>query len=343
VVFTSGTTGLPKGVVLSHRNILFVIGAVCDYLQLTAADRYALVLPLSHTYGKSNLLSAVAAGATAVSVEPIQNPRAFLDRLAAERCSILSVVPFHLHVMARHGIPSSCDLSQLRAVTSSGGPLTPSAVDAVGRLLPQTRFFSMYGLTESATRVTYLPPEWLRAKPQSVGRPLRGVQLEIRADDGRVEPPGVVGQVYVRGPNVMQRYLGDPELTASTLESGWLRTGDLGYLDAEGCLFITGRQKEIIKVAGERISPAEIESVVASHPGVADAAVVGAPDPLLGETVWAYVVPTRGSQGLTGVGAYCAARLAPAKVPRKFIVVDRIPRTATGKIRRHLLAGSPAV
>jgi acyl-CoA synthetase (AMP-forming)/AMP-acid ligase II len=201
----------------------------------------------------------------------------------------------------------------------------------------------MYGLTESATRVTYLPPEWLRAKPQSVGRPLRGVQLEIRADDGRVEPPGVVGQVYVRGPNVMQRYLGDPELTASTLESGWLRTGDLGYLDAEGCLFITGRQKEIIKVAGERISPAEIESVVASHPGVADAAVVGAPDPLLGETVWAYVVPTRGSQGLTGVGAYCAARLAPAKVPRKFIVVDRIPRTATGKIRRHLLAGSPAV
>ena len=337
IVYTSGTTGSPKGVMLSHRNILFVVLAVCDYLELTAADRYALVLPIAHTYGKSNLLSVIGAGATVVFVQDPHNPEEFYGRIAREECTVLSVVPFHLNILARRGLPPGVDLSALRAVTSSGGPLPDTAVRGVKTLLPHAKLFAMYGLTESSTRATYLPPEWLTAKRGSVGRPLPGMRIEIRQDDGAVMRAGDVGHVFVNGPNVMHGYFGDAELTANTLVNGWLRTGDVGYLDADNCLYLTGREKEIIKVAGERISPVEIEEVLALHPAVAEAAVVGVPDPLLGETVCAYVILNPGVHDIADIAAFCAARLSSHKVPRRFVEVERIPRTPTGKIRRHLL------
>jgi long-chain acyl-CoA synthetase len=338
IVYTSGTTGSPKGVMLSHGNFLFVAYAVCEYLALSPEDRYALVLPIAHTYGKSNLLSTLAAGATVVFVEQPQNPAAFFGTMMEERCTVLSVVPFHLNVLARHGVPPAIDLRRLRAITTSGGPLPAATVNGVTNLLPHAQLFSMYGLTESSTRVTYMPPAWLPGKLGSVGRPLPGVRVEIRADDGQVLPIGQVGHVFVHGPNVMQGYFGDAALTAETLVHGWLRTGDIGYLDVDDCLFLTGREKEIIKVAGERISPAEIEEVLLSHPAVAEAAVVGVPDALLGESVWAYVILNPGGYDTAEISAFCAAQLSPHKVPRRFIEIDRIPRTPTGKIRRHMLA-----
>ncbi len=337
IVYTSGTTGSPKGVMLSHGNVLFVVHAVCDYLDLRADDRYAIVLPLAHTYGKSNLLSVVAAGATAVFIENPQQPAVFFGSMMAEDCTVLSVVPFHLNVLARRGLPPGVQLTNLRAVTTSGGPLPDAAVQAVKEWLPNAELFSMYGLTESSTRACYLPPTWLAAKRGSVGRPLPGMSLEIRDDQGRELPAGVVGHVFLRGPNIMQGYYGDPQLTEQTLLDGWLRTGDIGYVDADGCLYLTGREKEIIKVAGERISPAEIEEILLAHPAVAEAAVVGAPDPLLGETVWAYVILNPAGTDTNDLFAFCAERLSPHKVPRRIEEVEKIPRTPTGKIRRHLL------
>ncbi|HET9440586.1 MAG TPA: class I adenylate-forming enzyme family protein [Longimicrobiales bacterium] len=342
IVYTSGTTGAPKGVMLSHANVLFVVYAVCEYLELSAADRYALVLPMAHTYGKSNLLSCVASGAAVVFVENPQNSAAFYGWMMRQRCTVLSVVPFHLNVLARMGIPDGIDLGSLRAITTSGGPLPESAVRAVEELLPGAWLYSMYGLTESSTRVTYLPPELLMSKRGSVGRALPGVSVEIRNAEGDALPPGVVGHVYVAGPNVMQGYLGDPELTAQTLVDGWLNTGDVGYVDSDGCLFLTGREKEIIKVAGERISPAEIEEVLLRHPAVAEAAAVGVPDALLGETVWAYVKGSADIVDFGDIAAFCAAHLSAHKVPRRFIETDQIPRTPTGKIRRHLLRSALA-
>jgi acyl-CoA synthetase (AMP-forming)/AMP-acid ligase II len=337
VVFTSGTTGTPKGVVLSHGNILFVAYAVREYLSLAPEDRYALVLPLAHTYGKSNLLSAMTAGAAVVLIEDPHDPAAFYGRMMRERCTVLSVVPFHLNVLARRGLPPGIDLTTLRAITTSGGPLPEETARGIAHLFPDAKLYSMYGLTESSTRATYLPPEWLTTKTGSVGRPLPGVQLEIRDDEGRVQPAGVIGHVLLRGPNVMQGYLGDADLTAQVLRDGWLDTGDLGYLDADGCLFLTGREKEIIKVAGERISPGEIEEVLFLHPSILDAAVVGVPHPLLGETVWAYVVRSADAPEPDDIAAFCAARLSPHKVPRRFIETEHIPRTPTGKVRRYLL------
>jgi acyl-CoA synthetase (AMP-forming)/AMP-acid ligase II len=337
VIFTSGTTGLPKGVVLSHGNLCFVVSAIAEYLGLESDDRYALMLPLQHTYGKTALLSSFAVGASVVLMEDFQNLPAFLEMLSKERCTVLSMVPYHVHVLLKWGNLAVRDLSSLRVITSSANKLAPSALADLLEVVPGVRVFSMYGLTESTTRATYVPPERLADKKESCGLPLEGVELRIVGEDGSVLPGGGIGEVQVRGPNVMQGYLDDPELTARTVVDGWLKTGDLGRLDEDGFLYIEGRLSEIIKCAGERIAPAEIEEVLMKHPGVAEAAVVAAPDPLMGEVVHAFVVPRDGSLDEGELRTYCTAGLSHHKIPRRYEFVDALPKTSTGKVKKHLL------
>jgi acyl-CoA synthetase (AMP-forming)/AMP-acid ligase II len=337
IIFTSGTTGLPKGVVLSHGNLCFVVSAIAEYLGLERDDRYALMLPLQHTYGKTALLSSFAVGASVVLMEDFQNLPAFLEMLSDERCTVLSVVPYHVHVLLKWGNLAGRDLSFLRVITSSANKLPASTVADLIEAVPGVRVFSMYGLTESTTRATYVPPEMLAEKKESCGLPLKGVKLRIVGEEGSVLPAGEIGEVQVRGPNVMQGYLDDPELTARTVVDGWLRTGDLGRLDDDGFLYIEGRLSEIIKCAGERIAPAEIEEVLMKHPGVAEAAVIAAQDPLMGEVVHAIVVPLDGCLDEGELRTYCTGNLSHHKIPRHYEFVTELPKTATGKVKKHLL------
>ena len=195
----------------------------------------------------------------------------------------------------------------------------------------------MYGLTEAATRVCYVPPELIRVKKQSCGRPLPGVELKIVMEDGSIAAAGETGEVLLRGPNVMTGYLNDPDLTAKTIVDGWLKTGDIGHLDADGFLYIDGRKKDIIKSAGERISPMEIEEVLMSHPGVEDAAVVGCPDSLMGEIIHVYVTPRDSSLKKADLRDHCRERLPHNKVPYVYEIFKRLPKTNTGKVRKHIL------
>jgi len=337
IVFTSGTTGHPKGVVLTHDNFCFVASAVIDYLELDQDDRYALMLPLNHTYGKTVLLTSFAVGASVVLMDDFQNLPVFLSRLTETRCTVLSLVPFHVHVLLKWGNLSGHDLSSLRTISSSANKLPASSVDRLLQAIPGVRIFSMYGLTESTTRATYVPPDRLATKKDSCGRALSGVELRIVGEDGTRLPAGEVGEVWVRGPNVMQGYLDEPQLTAETIVDGWLRTGDLGRLDEDGFLYLEGRISEIIKCAGERIGPAEIEEVLMQHPGVAEATVIAAPDPVLGEVVHALVVPREESLAEGDLRSHCAAHLSPHKIPRRYTFIDEIPKTATGKVKKHLL------
>ena len=340
VVYTSGTTGSAKGVVLSHGNFCFIARSIAGYLELNETDRCALILPLCHTYGKSVLLSAAAAGSAVVILDSFGNQKRFLSQLTTEcGCTVLCAVPYHLNTLVKSGCLSQYDFSTLRTITSSADKLSPSVIDSLTVALPNIRIFSMYGLTETTTRVSYVPPEMIHIKKESCGRPLPGIELKIVPEDGLAAGPGEPGEVFVRGPNVMTGYFNDPELTAETVSDGWLKTGDIGYLDADGFLYIDGRKKDIIKCAGERISPLEIEETLMEYPGVNEAAVVGRPDSLMGEIIHAYVASHTFSLNKAGLREHCRARLSHNKVPYKYTIVERLPVTKTGKVRKHILRG----
>jgi acyl-CoA synthetase (AMP-forming)/AMP-acid ligase II len=338
VVFTSGTTGQPKGVMLSHGNVVAVIDAILEYLPLSSADRYALVLPLFHTYAKSVLLTTLAAGGTVV-FDSFNDLPGFVARLESRRITAFSGVPYHVAMLLRRAPLDRHDLSRLGAFTISGSHLPTESLQELARRFPAARVIFMYGMTETSTRACALPPERAADKPGSCGRPIRGVALRIVDDDGRDLPPGASGEVLVRGPNVMQGYFGDPALTRATLRDGWLHTGDLGYLDEEGFLFLVGRKTDLIKCAGERISAREIEDVLAAHPGVLEAAVAGEPHPVLGESVHAWIV--RRAKGLSEdeIRRYCAQHLTHHEIPRSWTFVAELPRTASGKVQKHRLPG----
>ena len=338
VVFTSGTTGQPKGVMLSHGNVVAVIDAILDYLPLSPADRYVLVLPLFHTYAKSVLLTTLAAGGTVV-LDSFNDLPGFVARLESQRITTFSGVPYHVNMLLRRAPLDRHDLSRLSTITISGSHLATETLQELARRFPAARVVFMYGMTETSTRACALPPERVADKPGSCGRPIRGVALRIVDDGGRDLPAGGSGEVLVRGPNVMQGYYRDPALTRATLRDGWLHTGDLGYLDDEGFLFLVGRKTDLIKCAGERISAREIEDVLAAHPGVLEAAVAGEPHPVLGESVHAWIV--RRADGLSEdeLRRHCAQHLTHHEIPRSWTFVAELPRTASGKVQKHRLLG----
>ena len=341
IVYTSGTTGCSKGVMLSHENFLTVTHAIVEYLGIDARDRHLLTLPLFHTYGKSVLLTTAQVGGSICLFAEFAKIPLFLETLARERITIFSGVPFHINALLRRARLEQFDLTALKRVTVSGAPLHADSIAAFSARLPHVELFFMYGLTESCTRACFLPPRDAPRKRGSVGIPIRGVRVQVRDDEGRELPPSTPGDIFLAGPNIMQGYFNAPELTAQALHDGWLWTGDLGYLDAEGYLYITGRKKDILNCAGERISPREIEEVLESHPNVAEAAVIGVPDPLLGESICAVVVERQKADDATELRLWCGERLSYLKVPRSFRFIDHLPRTPSGKIRKFLLQEAP--
>jgi len=337
IVYTSGTTASAKGVILSHGNFYFIAHAVADYLELTSDDRCALALPLYHTYGKSVLLSAFIAGAAVIVLNNFNKQQLFLDRLSKEKCTVLSVTPYLLHVLTRSGGLLKHDFSSLRAITSSANKLSTADIDNLLETMPGTRIFSMYGLTESTTRACYVPPELIRVKKDSCGRPLSGVDIRIVTEDGTSAPVGVSGEILLRGPNVMKGYFGDDDLTKTAIVDGWLKTGDIGHLDEDGFLYIDGRKRDIIKCMGERINPQEIEEILMEHPGVKEAAVIGRHDALMGETIHAYVTASDPLLKITDLYEHCRERLSHFKVPYQYTIIESFPRTYTGKIQKNIL------
>jgi acyl-CoA synthetase (AMP-forming)/AMP-acid ligase II len=339
IIYTSGTTGRPKGVMLSHANLHANARAIIASLGLTDQDHSLCVLPFHFSYGNSVLHSHLLSGARLTLEDNFAFPQLMLQRLQDERVSGFAGVPstFAL-LLGRHRL-QDFDLSSLRYVTQAGGPMPRPLLAKLREQLPRTKIFLMYGQTEATARLTCLPPEHLERKPGSVGLPVSGVEIEVREGEGTV-PPGRVGEIFVRGPNVMLGYWNDPAATAEVLRDGWLRTRDLGYLDEEGYLFIVGRTTDMIKVGAFRVSPQEIEEIIAGLEGVEEAAVVGIADEVLGQAVKAVVVPKPGAEMTAmAVKAYCRDNLASYKVPKVVEFAAELPRTSSGKVQRHKLAG----
>lgn len=338
IIYTSGSTGRPKGVVLTHRNLIANTRSILSYLQLTTNDSVMAVLPFMYAYGNSVMLTHLFAGGTLVIENSLLYPHVVLDSMIKTEVTGLSGVSTTYAVLLNHSNLKSYAFPALRYLTHAGGPMPAELLCRIRMLFPDRRIFLMYGQTEASARLTYLPPDLLDLKKGSAGRAIPGVSLKIVKESGGTAGPGEVGEVWACGDNIMQGYWQDQELTAGVLQDGWLHTGDLGRLDADGYLTIEGRNNEMIKSGGYRISPNEIEEVLLQHQDVAEAGVVGIADPILGQKICA-VVALKATGSLTNqdLMAYCAQRLVPYKRPKVIAIVSALPKSQAGKILRPRL------
>jgi amino acid adenylation domain-containing protein len=342
LIYTSGSTGEAKGVMLSHRNMLTVAASVTEYLGITDSDVLYCALPLSFSYGICQLTTGLPQGATIVLDASFAFPAKSLATIAAEGVTCLAGVPTMYAVLAGMSNLSDFDLSALRILTNAADALPEPVLAAVRRALPRARFFSMYGLTE-CQRVTYLPPEDLDSRAGSVGRGMARQEVWLVDEDGRRLPPGSTGELVVTGEHVMRGYWNRPRETAERLRPGprgetVLHTGDIFRTDADGYLYFVARKDDVIKTRGEKVSPREVENAIYVLAGVAGAAVVGVPDPVLGHAIKAFVV-RRPDVTITDrdVVRHCRERLESYMVPHTVEFVDELPTTASGKVKRAAL------
>nr|WP_255486453.1 MULTISPECIES: AMP-binding protein [unclassified Luteimonas] len=342
LVYTSGSTGNPKGVMMTHANVRFAATSITSYLQASHDDVVLSVLPLAFDYGLYQLLMCVKLGATLVLETSFAFPQKVLPLLATERVTAFPLVPTMaaLIVQLRNFDPAWA--ASVRYLTNTAAALPPAHIRRLQDLFPAARVYSMYGMTESK-RCTWLPPEELARRPDSVGIAIPGTQAWVADDAGRPLPAGEVGELVVRGGHVMQGYWNNAEATARALRPGrypWervLHTGDLFRTDAEGFLYFVGRKDDILKSRGEKVSPKEVENVLYAMHGVREAALVGVPDPVLGHALKALLVVDDPGLDARAVIAHCRAHLEEFMVPRTVEFRESLPKTGTGKIRRSEL------
>ncbi len=338
VLFTSGSTGDPRGVIQTYRNILANTRSIVAYLGLGPDDRAMAILPLFYCYGLSVLQTHLHVGGS-VFLEPrSMYPRVVLDGIAAEGCTGFAGVPLTFELLRRQCDVTAASKPRLRYVTQAGGAMAPDTIGWARRSFHPAWLYVMYGQTEATARLAYLPPERAEEKAGSIGIPIPGVDLRVLGPDGRELPPGEVGEMVARGENVTAGYLGAPEETQATFRPDGLHTGDLAYRDGDGFLFVVGRAKEMLKLGGHRVSPIQIEKVVLEHPGVLEAAVAGVPEAIMGETAVAFVVCRHG-QAITEreLRSFCRQRLPAHCVPSTIRFVTALPRGGAGKLLRQNL------
>ncbi|MDI4664964.1 AMP-binding protein [Xanthobacter autotrophicus] len=339
IVYSSGTSGRPKGVMLSHGNVAFTARSKVRYMGVTGADRLLLFLPLHHCFGQNAiLLPGLFAGACVVLQRRFDRA-AVLRSLRADGVTMVFGVPTTF--LALEGRIAPADCPAVRYWFSAAAPL-PLEVEERWQRHMGLPIHQGYGQTECSPFATYNHAHSLRRG--KVGTAIDGVELRIVDPvDGRELPPGEAGEVVLRGPNVMLGYLNRPDDTARAIRQGWLHTGDIGRLDAEGYLSVEDRLTDLIIVGGRNVYPAEVENALYAHPAVAEAAVYGVADPFLGEEVWANVVLKPGAGvGAQELEALCRSSLAAYKVPTAFAFVDALPRNPTGKILKRELRAAAA-
>ncbi len=341
LIYTSGSTGFPKGVMMTHQNVVAAATAITAYLESAESDVILSVLPVSFDYGLYQVLMSVKTGARLVLEKSFAFPRAILDKAVAERATTLPLVPTMASLILQMGDLDPARFPDLRTITNTAAALPPAHIQALRDLFPGARLFSMYGLTE-CKRCTYLPPEELDRRIGSVGVPIPGTEAFVVDESGVEVPNGETGELVIRGAHVMQGYWRNAEATAKALRPGhhpWeklLYTGDLFRRDAEGFLYFVGRKDDIIKTRGEKVSPKEVEAVLYALPGVAEAAIVGVPDKVLGLALKAVIALKAGAAlDERDVIRHCAMNLEDFMVPRTVEFRDALPVSENGKVSRR--------
>ena len=334
ILYTSGTTGKAKGAVLTHQNLTWVaLNCLVDY-DVVSTDVALMISPLFHAASLGmGALPVLLKGATIVLEKGFEPGRA-LDLIERHGVTMLSGVPTTYQLLADHPRWATTDLSTLKKLTCGGSAVPNRILNAYEER--GLSFSQGYGMTETSPGATSLAPDMTRAKQGSVGLPHFFTDVRIADEHGAMVPRGTVGEIEITGPNVFAGYLNLPEATAAAFSpDGWFRTGDLGYLDSDGYLYIADRLKDMIISGGENIYPAEIENLINDIDGVTGAAVIGVPDDTWGEVPWAVLTIRDGaSVTLEDVRARLEGRIARFKLPKNVVVVDELPRTASGKVRK---------
>jgi len=339
LMFTSGSTQEPRGVVVSHANIMANAESIIQYLGLTPADRIMTVLPFHYCFGTSLLHTHLRVGGSLVIDLRFMYPEAILERMLETECTGFAGVPSHFQMLLCNSSLQKKHFPHLRYVQQAGGRLAPNLVRKLKESLPNTKIFVMYGQTEATARLSYLPPELLEKKLGSIGKAIPGVNLLVLNEAGQEVRPGEVGEIVAEGANVTHGYWRAPEESATTFRNGKLYTGDLATVDEEGFLYIVGRAKDFLKCGGKRVSCRALEDRLLESEEVLEAAVIGVPDDVLGEAVKAFVVPRNGnSAGLDQrLQDLCLKSMPHELVPREIIVLDVLPKNAAGKVLKRNL------
>jgi acyl-CoA synthetase (AMP-forming)/AMP-acid ligase II len=336
--YSSGTTGLPKGVMLTHRQLVTACRQIARSIDADAHDVTLAVAPWFHILGMTaELLVPLTVGATVVTM-PRFDPVGFLAAIERHRVTYVAVPPPVASFLAHHPSVAGHDLDSLELLASGGAPLPAVTHEELARRLPRCAVGQGWGLTETSGAIS-VPRRADGTRPGTVGTLLPNTELRVvHPERGDLLSTGETGELQARGPQTMFGYLNRPEDTAQLITSdGWVRTGDLGHVDADGSIVVVDRIKELIKVNAFQVAPAEVEAVIVGHPAVADVAVVGAPDARTGETPVAFVVAS-GSVETDDLNAWIDVRLAPYKRPTTIHFVDHLPRTPSGKLLRRQLS-----
>jgi len=345
ILFTSGSTGLPKGVMLSHKNLISNTESIVEYLQLTSEDIIEIVLPFYYCYGLSLLHTHLKVGGAVV----LNNNFIFLgsvfNNLGKYKCTGFAGVPSHFQILLRKSKSfTEREFPALRYFTQAGGKLHNVFIKELVEAFPKKNFVVMYGQTEATARLSYLPPELVLKKLGSIGKGIPNVTLEVFNENDQPVKAGEVGEIVAKGDNIMLGYFNDPESNKLTIKNGWLYTGDMAKKDEDGYIYLVARKKEIIKVGGKRISPKEIEEVIVSIPEVVDCTIEGVYDEVLAEAIKATIVLTDNmdhEKGREIILSTCRSKLALYKVPQILEFKKRLVVNQSGKKVAKSIASYP--
>ncbi|MCL0079383.1 long-chain-fatty-acid--CoA ligase [Dehalococcoidia bacterium] len=353
LMYTAGTTGLPKGVPLTHNNFAIYVLENVTPVDPDIEETNILTVPLYHVAGIQAMLAAIYGGRTLAMMRQFE-VKEWMETVEREKANRAMLVPTMLKRVIDDPDFAKRDLSSLKVITYGAASMPFEVIKKAIEVFPGVMFINAFGQTETASTITMLGPEdhvftgreteaerekKLNRLANSIGRPMADIEIQIWDDEGKSLPPGEVGEIMARGPRVMSGYWKDADKTSRTLTpDGWLHTGDKGYIDEEGYIYLAGRGDDMIIRGGENISPEEVENVLHAHPKVADAALIGVPDPEWGSQPRAIIVLKEGETATAGeIIDFCRDKLSGFKRPRSVVFIDELPRTSTGKVQRKVL------